>query len=118
LGHSFSFSPSASLNITAWVGALMGIGYGALAQTEQDVRERRIRMAATARGAQLGPRRRALLMPGSISAGHQTAAIACASTLEALGWSTRTLDATWLVGRNTGPAARTTVRAMLAIPGL
>ncbi|HEX9034066.1 MAG TPA: hypothetical protein VF834_19675 [Streptosporangiaceae bacterium] len=57
-------------------------------------------------------------MPGSISAGHQAAAIACASTLEALGWSTRTLDTTWLLGRNTGPAARSTGRAVLAIPGL
>jgi UDP-N-acetylglucosamine:LPS N-acetylglucosamine transferase len=64
------------------------------------------------------PLRRALLVPGSISTGHQTAAIACASTLEALGWKTRTLDAGWLHGQGWGPAAETTFRAMLAVPGL
>lgn len=64
------------------------------------------------------PLRRALLVPGSISTGHQMAAIACAATLEALGWKTRTLDASWLLGQGWGPAAETTFRAMLAIPGL
>ncbi|HWF82778.1 MAG TPA: glycosyltransferase [Streptosporangiaceae bacterium] len=57
-------------------------------------------------------------MPGSISTGHQAAAIACAATLEALGWSTRTLDASWLLGQGWGPAAESTFRAMHAIPGL
>ncbi len=61
---------------------------------------------------------RALLVPGSISTGHQAAAIACAATLEALGWTTHTLDATWLTGQGWGPAAETTFRTMLAIPGL
>jgi len=64
------------------------------------------------------PLRRALLVPGSISTGHQTAAIACAATLEALGWKTHTLDASWLAGQGWGPAAETTFRTMLAIPGL
>lgn len=64
------------------------------------------------------PLRRALLVPGSISTGHQAAAIACAATLEALGWTTHTLDATWLTGQGWGPAAETTFRTMLAIPGL
>ncbi len=64
------------------------------------------------------PLRRALLVPGSISTGHQTAAIACAATLEALGWKTHTLDATWLLGQGWGPAAEATFRTMLAIPGL
>jgi processive 1,2-diacylglycerol beta-glucosyltransferase len=64
------------------------------------------------------PLRRALLVPGSISTGHQSAAIACAATLEALGWKTHTLDATWLTGQGWGPAAETTFRTMLAIPGL
>jgi processive 1,2-diacylglycerol beta-glucosyltransferase len=64
------------------------------------------------------PLRRALLVPGSISTGHQTAAIACAATLEALGWKTHTLDANWLLGQGWGPAAETAFRTMLAIPGL
>lgn len=62
--------------------------------------------------------RRALLVPGSASTGHQTAAIACAATLEALGWSTHTLDARWLLGQGWGPVAETAFRTMLAIPGL
>ncbi|HET9895281.1 MAG TPA: glycosyltransferase [Streptosporangiaceae bacterium] len=64
------------------------------------------------------PHRRALLVPGSISTGHQTAAIACAATLEALGWTTCTLDATWLTGQGWGPAAEKTFRTAMAIPGL
>ena len=63
-------------------------------------------------------RHRALLVPGSAGTGHRSAAIACASTLEALGWSTRVLDAPWLVGQGWGPAAEGSFRAMLAIPGL
>ncbi len=64
------------------------------------------------------PLRRALLVPGSISTGHQTAAIACAATLEALGWKTHTLDASWLLGQGWGAAAEATYRTALAIPGL
>lgn len=44
--------------------------------------------------------------------------MACASTLEAHGWKTHTLDATWLLGQGWGPAAETTFRTMLAVPGL
>src|SRR6185312_5059591 len=70
-------------------------------------------------GIALGwPLRRALLVPGSISTGHQAAASACAATLEALGWTTATIDANWLLGQGWGPAAESTFRAMLTIPGL
>ena len=64
------------------------------------------------------PLRRALLVPGSISTGHQAAASACAATLEALGWTTATLDANWLLGQGWGPAAESTFRAVLSVPGL
>jgi processive 1,2-diacylglycerol beta-glucosyltransferase len=64
------------------------------------------------------PLRRALVVPGSISTGHQAAATACAATLEALGWSTHTLDANWLLGQGWGPVAESAFRTMLAIPGL
>ncbi|HXP19284.1 MAG TPA: glycosyltransferase [Streptosporangiaceae bacterium] len=63
-------------------------------------------------------RRRALLVPGSISAGHQTAAMACAATLEAHGWATHTLDAVWLLGQGWGLAAGAAFRTMMAVPGL
>lgn len=62
--------------------------------------------------------RRALLVPGSIGTGHQAAAVACASTLEALGWSTHSLDAAWLFGQGWGAAAEAGLRAMMAVPGL
>jgi UDP-N-acetylglucosamine:LPS N-acetylglucosamine transferase len=57
-------------------------------------------------------------VPGSIGAGHQAAAMACASTLEALGWSTHTLDAAWLLGQGWGVAAEAALRTMMAMPGL
>jgi UDP-N-acetylglucosamine:LPS N-acetylglucosamine transferase len=44
--------------------------------------------------------------------------MACASTLEAHGWNTHTLDAMWLLGQGWGPAAEATFRTMLAVPGL
>ncbi len=47
-------------------------------------------------------------------------AIACATTLDALGWSAQTLDATW-AGRDQhgwGSAAEAGIRRILAIPGL
>ena len=65
-----------------------------------------------------GAQRRALLVPGSVSTSHQAAAVACASSLEALGWSTHTLDTTSLLGRGWGTAGEATVRTMMAIPGL
>lgn len=66
------------------------------------------------------PRRRALLVPGSSSTGRQAAATACATSLEALGWTTSTLDATWLGGHGHGwrSAAETGIRRTLNIPGL
>jgi UDP-N-acetylglucosamine:LPS N-acetylglucosamine transferase len=44
--------------------------------------------------------------------------MACATTLEAHGWATDTLDAVWLLGQGWGPAGEATFRAMVAIPGL
>jgi len=67
------------------------------------------------------PRRRALLVPGSSSTGRLAAAVACATSLEALGWSTSTLEASWLGGyhaRGLGSAAEAGARRLLAIPGL
>jgi processive 1,2-diacylglycerol beta-glucosyltransferase len=67
-------------------------------------------------------RRGALLVPGSSSTGRRAAALACATTLEALGWTTATLDATWIDrhghGHGWGAAAEAGVRRMLDIPGL
>src|SRR5258708_3848595 len=57
-------------------------------------------------------------MPGSTSAGQQALAIACGTTLEALGWTTRTLGATWFLGPGDRAAARATARTLLAVPGL
>ncbi len=64
------------------------------------------------------PLRRVLLVPGSTSTGNQAVAAACASTLEALGWSTHTLDDAWLLGQGWGAAAEAALRTMMAIPGL
>ncbi len=64
------------------------------------------------------PRRRVLLVPGSSSPGRLAAATACRTTLEALGWTTNVLDATWLGSHGWGPAAEAAVRRMLTIPGL
>lgn len=57
-------------------------------------------------------------MPGSSSAGRQTAATACATSLEALGWTTYTLDAAWMGSHGWGPAAEATFRRILTVPGL
>ncbi len=59
-------------------------------------------------------------MPGASSTGRQAAAIACATSLEALGWTTRTLEATWLGGHGGGweSAAEAGLRWVLNIPGL
>jgi processive 1,2-diacylglycerol beta-glucosyltransferase len=64
------------------------------------------------------PRRRVLLVPGSSSTGRQAAAAACATTLEALGWTTYTLDATWLGNHGWGPTGEAAVRRILTVPGL
>jgi processive 1,2-diacylglycerol beta-glucosyltransferase len=62
--------------------------------------------------------RKALLLPGSLGMGHDVMAQACASSLTARGWSTRTLDAMRLLGRTGGSAGETVFRSMLAVPGL
>ena len=64
------------------------------------------------------PRRRVLLVPGSSSTGRLAAATACATSLEALGWTTHTLDATWLGSHGWGPAAEASFRKILTVPGL
>lgn len=62
--------------------------------------------------------RRALLLSGSIGKGHDMLAEACSATLEAEGWSTRTLDLMRLLGRGGGSVGRAVFRAMLAVPGV
>jgi processive 1,2-diacylglycerol beta-glucosyltransferase len=50
--------------------------------------------------------------------GHDVLAQACAASLAAYGWSTRTVDAMRLLGRGGGSAGEHVFRAMLAVPGL
>jgi UDP-N-acetylglucosamine:LPS N-acetylglucosamine transferase len=63
-------------------------------------------------------RRRALLLSGSIGMGHDALAAACATTLERRGFSSQTLDAMRLLGRQGNSAGEAVFRAMLAVPGL
>jgi processive 1,2-diacylglycerol beta-glucosyltransferase len=62
--------------------------------------------------------RRALLLSGSIGMGHDALAAACAATLERRGFSTQTLDAMRLLGRQGNSAGEAVFRAMLSVPGL
>ena len=62
--------------------------------------------------------RRALLLSGSIGMGHDALAAACAATLEPRGFSTQTLDAMRLLGRQGHSAGEAVFRTMLSIPGL
>jgi len=62
--------------------------------------------------------RRALLLSGSLGAGHDMAARASAASLAARGWGTDTLDAMRLLGPKGGSAGEAVFRAMLATPGL
>ncbi len=62
--------------------------------------------------------RSALLVSGSLGLGHDVLAEACAGSLAAYGWSTRTVDAMRLLGRGGGSAGEHVFRAMLAVPGL
>jgi UDP-N-acetylglucosamine:LPS N-acetylglucosamine transferase len=62
--------------------------------------------------------RRALLLSGSIGMGHDTLAEACSATLEADGWSTRTLDLMRLLGRGGGSIGSAVFRSMIALPGV
>jgi processive 1,2-diacylglycerol beta-glucosyltransferase len=61
--------------------------------------------------------RKALLVSGSIGMGHDQLAEACAASLAAYGWSTRTVDAMQLLGRGGGRAGEAVFRVMLAVPG-
>jgi processive 1,2-diacylglycerol beta-glucosyltransferase len=62
--------------------------------------------------------RRALLVSGSLGAGHDVHARACASSLARQGWSTQVLDAMRLLGPRGGSAGEAVFRSMLAVPGL
>jgi UDP-N-acetylglucosamine:LPS N-acetylglucosamine transferase len=59
----------------------------------------------------------ALLLSGSLGAGHDVHARACASSLAGRGWSTETLDAMQLLGPRGGMAGEAVFRALLAMPG-
>ena len=63
-------------------------------------------------------RRRALLVSGSLGAGHEMHARACATSLAARGWDTEILDAMQLLGPRGGSAGEAVFRTMLATPGL
>ena len=62
--------------------------------------------------------KRALLVSGSLGAGHEVHARALASSLAGRGWSTQVLDAMRLLGPRGGSAGEAVFRGMLAIPGL
>jgi processive 1,2-diacylglycerol beta-glucosyltransferase len=62
--------------------------------------------------------RRALLLSGSLGAGHDVHAQACASSLAARGWSAEIVDAMRLLGPRGGSAGEAVFRSMLAVPGL
>jgi processive 1,2-diacylglycerol beta-glucosyltransferase len=62
--------------------------------------------------------RRALLLSGSLGAGHDVHAQACADALTARGWSAEILDAMRLLGPRGGSAGEAVFRSMLAVPGL
>jgi len=62
--------------------------------------------------------RSALLLSGSIGMGHDALAAACAVTLEQRGFSTQTLDAMRLLGKQGNSAGEAVFRAMLSVPGL
>src|SRR5262249_62184897 len=61
--------------------------------------------------------KRALLLSGSIGAGHEMHARVCAMSLAGRGWATDTLDAMQLLGPRGGSAGGGVFRAMLATPG-
>jgi UDP-N-acetylglucosamine:LPS N-acetylglucosamine transferase len=62
--------------------------------------------------------RRAVLLSGSLGAGHEMHARACAASLAGRGWQTDTLDAMRLLGPRGGSAGEAVFRTMLAAPGL
>jgi processive 1,2-diacylglycerol beta-glucosyltransferase len=62
--------------------------------------------------------RSALFLSGSIGMGHDALAAACAVALERRGFSTQTLDAMRLLGKQGNSAGEAVFRAMLTVPGL
>ena len=62
--------------------------------------------------------KRALLLSGSLGAGHEMHARACESSLAGRGWETDTVDAMALLGNRGSSAGEAVFRAMLATPGL
>ena len=62
--------------------------------------------------------KRALLLSGSLGAGHEMHARACVASLAERGWATDTVDAMALLGQTGGSAGEAVFRAMLATPGL
>jgi UDP-N-acetylglucosamine:LPS N-acetylglucosamine transferase len=58
------------------------------------------------------------MLSGSIGFGHDQLAEACATTLEAEGWTTRRLDLMRLLGRGADSIADGVFRSMLAVPGV
>jgi processive 1,2-diacylglycerol beta-glucosyltransferase len=62
--------------------------------------------------------KRALLLSGSLGAGHEMHARACVASLAERGWVTDTVDAMALLGQRGGSAGEAVFRAMLATPGL
>ncbi len=62
--------------------------------------------------------KRALLLSGSLGAGHDAYAKVFESSLAGRGWTTGTVDAMALLGQRGGSAGEAVFRAMLATPGL
>ena len=62
--------------------------------------------------------KRALLLSGSLGAGHDVYAKVFESSLAGRGWTTDTVDAMALLGQRGGSAGEAVFRAMLATPGL
>ena len=62
--------------------------------------------------------KRALLLSGSLGAGHDVYARVFDSSLAGRGWTTDTVDAMAMLGQRGGSAGEAVFRAMLATPGL
>jgi processive 1,2-diacylglycerol beta-glucosyltransferase len=62
--------------------------------------------------------RSALLLSGSIGMGHDALATACSTSLESGGWTTASLDAMKMLGRQQSSVGEAVFRAMLGVPGL
>ena len=60
----------------------------------------------------------ALLLSGSLGMGHDVMAEACATSLQARGWSTDIADSLRLMGERSGGLGEKVFRGLLAVPGL